>query len=151
MAEEPVILQTGSSSSCLCSPTPPPHSCTWACAPVGQPSPSEALYSRRPRRVDVTGLELEQWTIPMLHLFPRLTGSALSSPLSLSVFFRLWSFQSLQVAFLLSLGPVFPMLLAGATCHIQWLLNLCPGTPPRLGLQHNHCVCWLCAIEKTRD
>lgn len=63
------------------------------------------------------------------------------SPLPLCVL------QALQ-----SLGPVFSMLLAGATCHIQWVLNLCPDISPRPGLQHNHCVfLWLCTTEKTCD
>lgn len=101
-----VILQTGSSSSLLCWPLP--HSCFGACAPVGQPSPSEALHSRS------AGLEREQWCSPRLHLFPG--GSAVSSLFSLCVSCRLCSLQSCgqQPCFL---SPVFPMLLTSPTPH----------------------------------
>lgn len=74
-AEELVILQTRSRFSGLCRSLP--HSCTRACAPVGQPSPWEALHSRSPRRISVAGLGREQWGIPGLHLLLGLTGPPL--------------------------------------------------------------------------
>lgn len=101
-----VILQTGRSSSLLCWPLP--HSCFGACAPVGQPSPSEALHSRS------AGLEREQWCSHRLHLFPG--GSAVSSLFSLCVSCRLCSLQSCgqQPCFL---WPVFSMLLTSPSPH----------------------------------